>query len=323
MVEGKSEDTNTPAETEETTEAPSDTEAAGEKKKVVYIAGGLNNPSAKLIVEALEEEVARLGNIELQVMDGESSAEKQLPLLENCLTLKPAAVAISAQDPKGQLAALKKLVEADIPVLSCESTMDASADFDYYGVGGDLELQGKILGEYFAETLPEGAEYAMISGIQGNMAQILRDKGFRDGIASNPTLKEVFYQDCGFDRAKAVSAMQDCLQAHPNVAGVFSIDTPMALGALQALKDAGKNGEVLLVGIDLNDEGILSLKDGDMSAIVKMDLQEEGRRIGQMLSDMAWGQEPEWTDQIDTCKYYTIQPILVTKDNLAEEVPES
>ncbi|MCL2163031.1 MAG: sugar ABC transporter substrate-binding protein, partial [Oscillospiraceae bacterium] len=296
------------------------TAASVEKRKVVYIAGGLNNPSAKIITEAMEKEVERLGNIELQIMDGESSPEKQLPLFENCITMKPAAVGCSTQDPMGQIPIIRRVVEAGIPFLACESTLDISADFDYYGVGGDLELEGKVLGDFFAETLPPNAKYAHLTGMAGNMATILRDKGFDDAIAVRNDVEKVFYQTCDFDRAKALSATQDLLQSNPDIDAIYAIDTPMALGALQALKLAGRNGQVSLVGIALTDEGIQAMRDGDMNAIIKMDLELEGIRIANMLADMAWEKEPEWTNQIGTCKYYTIQPILVTMDNLDDEI---
>ena len=73
-------------------------------------------------------------------------------------------------------------------------------------------------------------------------------------------------QPADFDRAKGLNVMENLLTAHPDVAAVFAQNDEMALGALRAIKAAGKN--VLIIGFDGTDEGITAVKAGDMGATV-------------------------------------------------------
>ena len=303
------------------TTAAETTTASNASKTIVYIAGGLQNPSAKIITEAMMDENTKNYGYDLKILDGESRPEKQLELLETASAMKPALIALSPQDTVGPLTVIKKFVESGIPFLSCEFPMDKSADFNYFAVGGDQYLEGKLAGEYISKILPQNAKVVHITGNLGNISQVQRDAGFKDVLsAQRKDVKIVAWGAADWDRAKAMAFMEDTLQVHPDIDAVYAIDDTMALGALQALTAAGLNGKVIIIGDNGQKEALQEIQKGNMTATVYMPLDVEGRMIVQLADKIIKGEEFPTTEQRGTCKVNIINPIIIDKNNVDQYI---
>jgi ribose transport system substrate-binding protein len=95
----------------------------------------------------------------------------------------------------------------------------------------------------------------------------LRVRGFRTVIeehnaAGKPRLDIVTELESGGSKDIGFKAMEDAIQAHPDLRGVFAINDPAALGARAALEKAGRAGEVIIVGFDGQPEGKRAIRDG-------------------------------------------------------------
>ena len=94
-----------------------------------------------------------------------------------------------------------------------------------------------------------------------------RVKGFKQGLAAGcPGAHVVVDIDGGGERAKASAAMEDILQAHKDLKGVFGINDDSALGAATAVSAAGLNGKVIVVGYDATPEARTAIKNGRCTA---------------------------------------------------------
>jgi ABC-type sugar transport system substrate-binding protein len=81
-------------------------------------------------------------------------------------------------------------------------------------------------------------------------------------------IEVVDIQDAKFDRSTGFSTTQNLLQAHPNLKIIFSCNDEMALGAVEALKEAGKLDQVFVGGIDGNKDALAAIKEGTMEVTV-------------------------------------------------------
>jgi ribose transport system substrate-binding protein len=100
---------------------------------------------------------------------------------------------------------------------------------------------------------------------------IMRTKGFAARLtelnkAPGTDVKVVTILPGGGDKSKSFESMQDIIQAHPDLTGVFAINDPSALGARAALENAGKASQVKIVGFDGQPEGRQAIKDGKIYA---------------------------------------------------------
>jgi ABC-type sugar transport system substrate-binding protein len=89
-------------------------------------------------------------------------------------------------------------------------------------------------------------------------------KGFHAGLTACPGVKVVADIDGGGERARASSATEDILQAHPKLKGIFGINDDSALGAAKAVQAAGLAGKVAVIGYDATPEARAAIKAGTM-----------------------------------------------------------
>src|SRR6185369_4439643 len=126
---------------------------------------------------------------------------------------------------------------------------------------------GKLAGTWLAGHLPQGATIGVLQGRVGNPSLDDRVKGFKETLGNKATIVGEPATDC--DQTKGLNAAQDILTAHPDVTAIYSACGPPALGALQAIKAAGKKpGQVVLVGFDASPDEVKAIIAGDEAGSV-------------------------------------------------------
>ena len=138
-------------------------------------------------------------------------------------------------------------------------------------VGSDNLQGGKLAGEAMIEVLGEEGEGIGGAFSAANSCQ-LRVQGFKEVIEANNEGKAtgeivvISELDGGGVRDEGYKVTEDTLQAHPDLAGIFAINDPSALGARAALEKAGKQEQVKIVAFDGQPEGKQAIKDGKIYA---------------------------------------------------------
>ena len=134
-------------------------------------------------------------------------------------------------------------------------------------VQADCNLSGATIGEWVAKNIPEG-EVAVIMGLPGRGdAECYRDS-FKAEMEKNPKLKLVAAVPGDWNRQKAFDQMQNLITSNPNLKAVFVQNEDMALGAIQALKQAGKEKEVAIVSQNGAPYGLESIAADGIKATV-------------------------------------------------------
>jgi len=142
--------------------------------------------------------------------------------------------------------------------------------------------------DYIRELVGEGANVAELEGIPGSSAARERGKGFHN--VADKSLKVVAKQAADFDRAKGLSVMENILQANSDIKAVFAHNDEMALGALEALKSAGKT-DVVVVGFDATEVAVKAVNDGRMAATVAQKPELIGEKAMQTAKEITQGKK--------------------------------
>jgi erythritol transport system substrate-binding protein len=87
-------------------------------------------------------------------------------------------------------------------------------------------------------------------------------------LSQYPDLKKVGKEVANWDRTQGYQKMQSLLQAHPDIVGVISGNDEMALGAIAALKEAGKLDQVKVGGFDGSPDAVAAVKAGELQYTV-------------------------------------------------------
>jgi inositol transport system substrate-binding protein len=236
----------------------------------------LLNLSSEFIVQldkAMQEKAAELG-VRLIVNDAQRSAERQVQQVENFVAQKVDAIILNPCEVEASSPAVDRAVAAGIPIVNVNSeTRSAPTAF----VGSRDEESGRLAMEFVADRLKGRGNVLVMQGFMGQAAQIKRDAGGKEVLAKQPGLKVLAEQTAEWDRAKAMSLMENWLQSYgAQVQAVFAHNDEMAMGAVLALEQAGRKKGVVVVGVDGIADAMQAVKDGRLDATVFQDAKGQG-----------------------------------------------
>jgi inositol transport system substrate-binding protein len=144
-------------------------------------------------------------------------------------------------------------------------------------VGSHDEESARIAMDYIAQRLKGRGNVVMMHGFMGQAAQIKRDQGAREVLAKYPDLKLLAEQTAEWDRAQAVTLMENWIQSFgARIDAVYAQNDEMAMGALIALEQAGRKDKVVVAGVDAIADALQAVQDGRLDATVFQDAQGQG-----------------------------------------------
>ena len=115
----------------------------------------------------------------------------------------------------------------------------------------------------------EGAgKVAILEGVPGASPTIDRQAGFDNILADYPGIEIVASQTANFQRSEGLSVAQNILQSQPDLTAFLSMNDEMALGAVEAIRAAGLEGKVQVIGIDGGDDAIKAVQEGTLVATI-------------------------------------------------------
>ena len=260
----------TPAEEETST-----TEAAGGSpsgtRKIGFSALTLKNPFFKIIADSVTEE-GQANGFEVTVNDAERDVNTQSKHIDNYIAQGVSAIIINPADRVAIGPAIRKANEAGIPVFTCDLQCTAEDAKIAGHIGTDNYQGGRLAGEAMIEALGDGGGQVLILHFKQANSCVLRVKGFMEVVEAHNKgrksgmIEVVAELEGGGLRDEGFRATSDALQAHPNLAGVFAINDPSALGAWTALKQADKVGQITIIGFDGQLEGKQAILEGKIYA---------------------------------------------------------
>ncbi|APZ96867.1 sugar-binding protein [Fuerstiella marisgermanici] len=287
------------------------------------------------IAEAGANDAAQEFDIDVDVvMPPEATAVVQKQKVEDLLTSGVQAIAISPLDADNQVEWLNEIAEK-IPLITHDSDAPQSERLMYIGM--DNYAGGRACGDLVVEALPDGGKVLLTIGRLEQDNSKYRRQGVIDVLlgrdrtaayyqeqpdAWDPTDGEIAGDKYTIvatvtDQGKpevALSKAEDALNTYTDLnamVGLFEYNPP---ALYQALKKAGKLGQIQLVGFDENDVTLQAIKDGECIGTVVQNPYMYGYESVRVLNEILNGNE----DVIPASKYIDIPPRSITKENVDE-----
>ena len=211
----------------------------------------------------MQLEAARHG-YKLIVVDANRDNAKQQSQVEDFISNKVDAIVLTPYDSTAIGSAIVEANKANIPVFTADIASTAKQGTVISHVASDNVLGGAQAGKLICAAVGKTGTVAIIDEPEVTSVQD-RVKGFKGALKANcPGVTIVADVDSGGTRDKADKDMSDLLQSNKGLNAVFGINDDSALGALAAIKAAGLNGKIAIVGYDATPAARAAIKAGDM-----------------------------------------------------------
>ena len=224
----------------------------------------------------LTQQQAKERGIDLKFSDAQQKQENQIKALRSFIAQGVDAILIAPVVATGWDDVLGEAKDAEIPVVLLDRTVDAPDDLYLTAVTSDLVHEGSVAGGWLVKTVGDKpCNVVQLEGTTGSSPAIDRKKGFEEAIAGHDNIKVIRSQTGDFTRAKGKEVMESFLKAEDggkNICALYAHNDDMAVGAIQAIKDAGlKPGtDILVVSIDAVPDIFLAMAAGEANATVEL-----------------------------------------------------
>ncbi|BBP70015.1 LacI family transcriptional regulator [Pseudomonas sp. Seg1] len=199
----------------------------------------------------------------------ETDTAGQTRIVEQMILAKVNALVIAPSDSKAMVPVIKKAVDAGITVINIDNQLDPaivkSKNISVPFVGPDNRKGARLVGEYLAKQLKAGDEVGIIEGVSTTTNAQQRTAGFKDAMDA-AQIKVVSLQSGDWEIDKGNKVAASILSEYPQVKALLAGNDSMAVGAVSAVRAAGKAGQVQVVGYDNINAIKPMLKDGRVLA---------------------------------------------------------
>jgi erythritol transport system substrate-binding protein len=225
-----------------------------------------SNPYWKAEVDTAKAELAKLGYQSTVEAHG-NDPDKQNQFVDAAISQKVKAIILDPAGAQESVGAVQKATDAGIPVFLVNAEISKQGIAKSQIVSNNA--QGATLGaQEWAKAMGGKGTYVELYGNPTDNNAQVRSDGYAQVLSQFPNLKRVQKETANWDRQTGKAKMETMLRAHPNITGVVSGNDEMALGAIQALKDAGKLSKIKVLGFDGSQDAVDSVQRGDMVATV-------------------------------------------------------
>jgi ribose transport system substrate-binding protein len=241
--------------------------AANDSAKPVRIAAilaSLDNAFYVAEKKGIEDEAKQHSDAKVTVGAGRerTASDEVIAMLDDAIAKNVDAVAIDGSDTKPLIPALKRVIDAKIPLVLFDAPADELKGQYATFIGTDNAAGGKAAGEWLKTSMPDGGKVGLLLCVAGHPVTVARVTGFEDGLKGGGPFKIVSKLEAGCDPEKGRKAMEDMLSAHPDLDAVFSTSDTQSLGAIEALKAAHVDPK--FVSFDAQPQAVEAIKKGNI-----------------------------------------------------------
>ena len=183
----------------------------------------------------------------------ETDLAQQVALIDQMIAARVDAIVVAPADSKAMVPALARAAEAGIVVVNIDNRLDSDVLAEYGlaipFVGPDNYAGAEAVGRFLAGRLEKGDEVAILEGVPTAFNSRQRTAGFRNAMEDAGAII-VAQQSAQWDQTAAVTVTAGILVQHPALSAILAANDNMALGAVAAIAQAGKTGQIAVVGFD-------------------------------------------------------------------------
>ncbi|HET7666673.1 MAG TPA: ABC transporter substrate-binding protein [Mycobacterium sp.] len=217
-----------------------------------------------------QEEAAKLG-VKLTTQGPQKfDPTLQKPILDSIVASRPDALLVAPTDVQAMQQPLQQAAAAGIKVVLVDTTTN-DPSYAVSAIASDNEGGGRAAFEAIKKLRPEGGKVMVMNIDPGVSTTDARAKGFEDAVKGDSKFQYVGVQYSHNDPATAAQLIGAQLQKDPDLVGVFATNLFSAEGSATGVRQAGKSGQVQVVGFDAGPNQIKALRDGTVQALVAQD----------------------------------------------------
>lgn len=209
--------------------------------------------------------------------DGQQKQENQVKAVRNFILQEVDYIVLDPIVETGWEAVLQEAKEAGIPVILSDRKVDVEDESLYTcWVGSDFEEEGRKAGKWLENYLvklgkeDETINIVTLQGTLNSSAQIGRTEGFDEILSQHENWVMLDQQSGDFTQAKAQEVMEEFLENYEQIDVVISENDNMTFGAIQAIKEAGKeigpDGDMIILSFDAVEDSFDAMERGEIVA---------------------------------------------------------
>ena len=258
-----------------------------------------------------EQADSELANVDVEFrIPSDGTAAEQRRIVDDLLAKGVSGLAISPVDPVNQTQMINEVAK-QILVLTQDSDAPQSDRACYLGT--DNVAAGRQAGELIKEALPQGGKIMVFVGKSDARNAQERFQGIKETLqGSKVEILDLRTDDT--DRVRAKSNVSDTLVKHADIAGLVGLWSYNGPAILNAVKDAGKVGQVKIICFDEEDETLAGVKDGAIFATVVQQPYEFGYQSVLLMAKVLGGD----SSSIPTNKQKIIPTLIIKQNNVTE-----
>ena len=259
-------------------------------------------------------------DVEWSITNAEGDAAKQIADVESLIALGVDLIMISPTDIDSIVTAEEAANAAGIPV--CDVNFNAETDAAFHVVNEQTipgNLQGQFCLDWLEEHPDETLKVGYMWGKMGVKSPQQRHDGFVDVLAQAGDRAEVIAEKvCDWQASKALDTMEDWIQAYPEMNCVVTANDEMSLAASQVVQAAGKQDQIIVIGLDGLTDGQAAVKDGTLIGTVYFSIQATAEKGMGAVQDYYEGKYQNG----DSCDISEGTCFFITAENIDEIIAE-
>ncbi len=239
---------------------------AAQKFKIGFSQCVMNHPFRIAMVDTFKDAVKDYPDIEPIVVEGDGDVQTEITNIESLIQQGCDVIIVSSLSGTAIYPAYRQVYEAGIPLIIAASGCASEGEeaMNYYNsfVSTD-EVEMGIAAADYANTLLNGeGNVVMIRGVVESTNSLNRYNGWNSKAKDYPGIKVIVEQAADWLRLDANQAMTNILQANSDIDLVYCENDEMAMGCLEAIQDAGREGEIQIISMDGQEDAALEIKKG-------------------------------------------------------------
>jgi ABC-type sugar transport system substrate-binding protein len=232
-----------------------------------------DNPFRIAETQSIKDEAAKVGVKKLITTNAQSTLSKQISDIQDLIAQGAQILIVAPLNSDGLEPALKAARAKNIPVITIDRKLNATACSDYVSfLGSDFVSQGKRAADQLIKGTGGKVNIAVLLGSSGNGVTTDRTSGFVDEIkAKAPGMTIVAQQTGDFNRATGQTVTEQLLQAHPEITVIYAENDEMGLGAQAAIIAAGKapGKDIQIYSIDGTKNAVQQIVAGAYNGVIE------------------------------------------------------
>jgi ribose transport system substrate-binding protein len=246
-------------------ESPASGTSNGEKVKIIASVPPTDHGWLGAISKNAKSEAEKHDDVDFELLQA-ADADSQAQQVEQAIAQKPDVLVVLPQDGAALTPVAQKAEKAGIPVVNIDRLFTAP-DAATATILGDNYQIGILAADYIADQLKCKGNVVEIQGLAGISVTEDRTKGFTDELKKkcpDGGVKIVASQPGDFNPDQGLKVMENILQAEDQIDAVYTHDDDMAQGVVQAIRNAGRDGDMFLTGVGGSQDAMNQIKEGGL-----------------------------------------------------------